>query len=132
MTRVKHAIPAAQVQAEVLSLLTQIGPMTVKELELCRPKITRLRLLSAVQKLRRADLIHLKPGQRPGITNPLYVEGPDPHPRRVGETVEAYLERQHFENLNPHLRDSWQPATDPAAAWLRNPTILKEPLHVEH
>lgn len=129
--RAAKSIDAATVKADILRVLSQIGPLTVKELELCFPKYSRLRLLSAMQRLRKTNQVHL-PLLKIGVKNPPYAFGADPNPRLPGETVEEHEARLYHLSLNPHLKDDWRPAPDLATAWLNNPTTLKEPLHVEH
>jgi len=124
-------ITPAAVKADILRLLSQIGPLTVKELELCFPRYSRLRLLSAMQRLRKANQVHL-PDPKPGIANPPYAMGPHPNPPLPGESVEDHHERLYHESLNPHLQPSWKPAADPlATAWLFNPIKHEEPQHAE-
>jgi hypothetical protein len=119
------------VQAEILRLLHDIGPLTVAELELCLPRCTRAQLVSGMGRLRANDRVFILSGK--GLRNPLYALGADPERGQADETNEARQERLYRERMNPHLAQDWRPAPDHACAWLFNPTQLEQelPCHVD-
>ena len=107
----------------ITDLLTQIGPSTVADLELCMPTVGRAKIIDAMGRLRQRDRVHI-PGKKT-VRHPVYHLGSDPKVApKLAKKQEQAQERRYLESINPHLKKGWKPRPDVATGWMSNTAVL--------